>query len=141
MATLELAIEIAAEAHARQTDKGGQPYILHPLRLMFALNDPTDRIVAVLHDVVEDSAWTFRDLSAVGFSRDAVDALRALTRKDGETYDDFIARAAANPIARRVKLADLADNSDMNRIPNPKQKDWDRTKKYARAITTLLDAA
>jgi len=141
MGCLERAIAIAAAAHAGQVDKGGQPYILHPLRLMFALDDPTDQIVAVLHDVIEDG-----DIDAYGlhvghgFSQEIVEAVEALTRRDGETYEAFITRAGANPIARRVKLADLYDNSDMTRIPNPTQKDWDRARKYARAVTALLDA-
>ena len=138
----ERAIAIATEAHAGQVDKGGQPYILHPLRLMFALEDPTDRIVAVLHDVVEDSPWGINELFVIeNFSDEVCDAVWALTRQRGETYEDFIARAGSNPIARRVTLADLDDNSDMTRIPNPTQKDWDRARKYARAITTLLAAA
>ncbi len=142
MATLERAIAIASEAHAGQVDKGGQPYILHPLRLMFALDDPTDRIVAVLHDVVEDGDISPDDLQfGCGFSPEIAAAVDALSRRKGETYEDFITRAGANPIARRVKLADLEDNSDMKRIPNPTQKDWDRARKYARAITTLLAAA
>jgi len=140
MATLDRAIAIAADAHAYLVDKGGQPYILHPLRLVLALNDPTDRIVAALHDVVEDCAdWPFARLADEGFSVEVLEAVNALTRKDGESYDDFIARAGANPIARRVKLADLDDNMDMTRIPNPTQKDWDRVRKYARAVTALLD--
>lgn len=140
MSTLELAISIAAFAHAEQVDKGGQPYILHPLRLMFALDDPTDKIVSVLHDVVEDSdKYSISHLRRFGFSDEVCDAVQALTREFGESYRDFITRAGANPIARRVKLADLDDNMDMSRIPNPTQKDWDRARKYARAVTALLD--
>lgn len=137
--TLERAIAIAAEAHADQVDKGGEPYILHPLRVMMAVKEPADRIVAVLHDVIEDSAWGINELFVVeGFSEEVCDAVWALTRQPRETYEAFIQRLSTNPIARRVKLADLDDNSDMSRIQNPTQKDWDRARKYARAITTLL---
>ena len=137
--TLERAIAIAAEAHADQVDKGGHPYILHPLRVMMAVEDPTDRIVAVLHDVVEDGdEWTFSRLAEAGFSVEVLEAVNALTRQPGETYAAFIQRLSTNPIARRVKLADLADNMDMSRIPNPTQGDRKRLEKYQRAVAALV---
>ena len=113
MPTLERAIAIAAACHAGQLDKGGHPYILHPLRLMLRLEDPTERIVAVLHDVVEDGDEdSFSQLHRDGFTSEVCDAVRALTRASGETYEDYISRAGANPIARRVKLEYLHDNLD-----------------------------
>jgi (p)ppGpp synthase/HD superfamily hydrolase len=136
-AGLERAIAIAAEAHAGQVDKGGAPYILHPLRVMLSLSGPDERIVAVLHDVVEDSDWTFERLRAAGFSSAVIKALRALTKIDGETYEAFIERAKANAIARRVKLADIADNSDLSRIPQPSTEDHWRIEKYRRAAVVL----
>jgi len=136
-APLERAIAIAAEAHAGQTDKGGAPYILHPLRVMLSLATQDERIAAVLHDVVEDSDWTFEALSAEGFGDAVVGALRCLTKQEGEPYEAFIARARANPIARRVKLADIADNSNLSRIPAPTAKDLARLEKYRKAAAAL----
>ena len=117
MATLERAIAIAAEAHAGQRDKAGAPYILHPLRVMLRLGDPVDRIVAVLHDVVEDApAWPLERLRAEGFSEEVLEAVERLTKRPGEDYEESIERAGAHPIARRVKVADLEDNMDLARL-------------------------
>ena len=137
-AGLERAIAIAAEAHAGQVDKGGAPYILHPLRVMLAVSEPNERIVAVLHDVVEDSAWTFEALREAGFGAAVIAALKALTKTEGEPYEAFIQRAKANQIARRVKLADIADNSDLSRIAQPSTEDHWRVEKYRRATAALL---
>jgi len=137
MATLERAIAIAAEAHQGQVDKAGAPYILHPLRVMMRLSSADERIVGVLHDVVEDTGWTFEDLAKEGFSSAAIDALRSVTKLEGEAYEDFVLRASRNAIGAKVKLADLADNSDMSRIANPTEKDYKRLAKYQRAIRTL----
>ena len=112
MSTLERAIVIAAEGHKGVKDKAGGPYILHPLRMMLGLSSPDERIVAVLHDVVEDcSGWTFDRLRDEGFSGEVIAALDSVTKRKGEDYDDFVRRAAANPIGRNVKLADLAERS------------------------------
>ena len=137
MSTLERAIAIAAQAHTGQTDKAGVPYILHPLRMMLSLQSEAERIVAVLHDVIEDTSWTFDDLRAEGFSEEVLAALETVTRREDETYEAFVLRAATNPIGRRVKLADLHDNSDLSRISSPTEKDFARLEKYKRAITTL----
>lgn len=136
-AGLERAIAIAAEAHAGQVDKGGAPYILHPLRVMLAVSEPDERIVAVLHDVVEDSDWTFEALAEAGFGATVIKALKALTKAEGEAYEAFIQRAKANRIARRVKLADIADNSDLSRIAQPTTEDHWRMEKYRRATEAL----
>src|SRR5690242_15994599 len=125
MSTLERAIVIAAEGHSGAEDKGGAPYILHPLRLMLSLSSPDERIVAVLHDVCEDCpGWTFERLGAEGFSNQIITALDSVTKRPGENYEAFIRRTAANPIGRRVKLADLADNSDIRRISEPTDRDF-----------------
>ncbi|MGX1175879.1 GTP pyrophosphokinase [Pseudomonas sp. R151218B TE3479] len=137
MSTLEKAISIAALAHEGQVDKGGAPYILHPLRVMLRLAHDEERIVAVLHDVVEDTATTLADLRDEGFSDAILSAIDALTKREGETYQAFIERAARDPIARRVKLADLAENSDLSRISEPSQKDLDRIEKYRKATDYL----
>lgn len=137
MSSLERAITIAAQAHAGQVDKGGAPYILHPLRVMLGVEQPEERIVAVLHDVLEDSAVTLEQLRAEGFSAPVLAALSALTKVEGEDYPAFIRRAAANPLARRVKRADLADNSDLSRIPEPGAEDLRRLEKYRQALLYL----
>ena len=122
-----------------RVDKAGQPYVLHPLRMMLRLTTPEERITAVLHDVVEDCSWTLDQLRAEGFSEAVIDAVAAVTRQPHETYEAFVLRAAANPIGRRVKLADLADNSDLSRIANPTERDRKRLEKYRRAIKTIYE--
>ena len=136
--TLERAIEIAARTHAGQTDKGGAPYILHPLRVMLRVAPGAQQIVAVLHDVVEDSDVTFEDLEREGFSAEVINGLRAVTKVAGESYEDFVARAALDPVGKAVKLADLMENSDLSRIAEPSQKDLERVEKYGRAIRYLM---
>lgn len=137
MSTLERAIEIAAIAHAGQVDKGGSPYILHPLRVMMTVESIEERIVAVLHDVVEDTDWTLDRLREEGFSESVLAGIDAVTRRPGENYNDFVHRAGCNEIGRRVKLADLLDNSDLSRIPSPTEADRQRVAKYERAIAML----
>ncbi|HTQ34848.1 MAG TPA: hypothetical protein VMI30_11800 [Stellaceae bacterium] len=129
---------IAAEAHAGQTDKASAPYILHPLRVMLRLSGEDERIVAVLHDVCEDSPdWTFDRLRAEGFPERVLEALDTVTKREGEDYEAFVLRAAAHPIGRRVKLSDLYDNSDLSRIANPTERDHQRLARYQRAIAVL----
>ena len=135
--TLERAIEIAARTHAGQTDKGGAPYILHPLRVMLRVAPGAQQIVAVLHDVVEDSDVTFEDLEREGFAAEVISGLRSVTKVAGESYEDFVARAARDPVGKAVKLADLMENSDLSRIAQPSQKDLERVAKYRRAIAYL----
>jgi (p)ppGpp synthase/HD superfamily hydrolase len=139
LATLERAIGIAAQAHAGQVDKAGAPYILHPLRVMLTLGTLEERIVAVLHDVVEDTDWTFDRLRIEGFAESVLEALDAVTRREGESYEDFVRRAAKNPIGRTVKRADLLDNLDLSRIPVPTASDHHRVAKYRNALS-LLDS-
>ena len=138
MSKLERAIRLAAEKHEGQLDKAGAPYILHPLRMMLGLSTTDERITAVLHDVVEDSDVTLDALRAAGFSEIVIQAIESVTKRPGESYESFVLRAAANPIGRRVKLADLEDNSDLSRITNPTAADCERTEKYRRAIATIL---
>lgn len=140
MATLERAIEIAAKFHSGQVDKAGQPYVLHPLRLMFAMRTPQERMAAVLHDVVEDTDMTLADLAREGFSQEVVAAVQALTKLTGESRIDAAHRAAADPIARAVKLADVADNMDLARIADPSERDFARLKEYEQVRLVLLAA-
>lgn len=139
VATLERAIEVAARAHAGQTDKAGQPYILHPLRVMIRMQIGDEMIAAVLHDVVEDTPVSLEDLRREGFSEQVVAAVEALTKREGETRLQAASRAAADPIARKVKLADNAENMDLSRIPNPTDKDHRRIEEY-REVRKLLEA-
>jgi (p)ppGpp synthase/HD superfamily hydrolase len=138
MSTLERAIAIAVEAHTGQVDKAGLPYILHPLRVMLSLRTDDERIVGVLHDVCEDCpGWDFERLRTDGFSEIVIEALASVTKIEGERYEDFVIRAAQNTIGRRVKEADLIDNSDISRIAEPTQRDHDRLAKYARALALI----
>lgn len=110
MNDLEKAIEIALDAHTEQEDKAGETYICHPLRVMQAMDTETERIVVVLHDVVEDSEYELEEIEDE-FGSEVCNAVAALTKRDGDDYlDDFIPRAADNDIARKVKRADIKDN-------------------------------
>ncbi len=137
MATLERAILIAAQAHEGQKDKSGAPYILHPLRMMMRMDSEAAMIAAVLHDVVEDTAVTFDQLRGEGFSEEILQAVECLTHRDGESYDEFIARAQTSAIARQVKIADLEDNMNVKRISEMTPKDLARVEKYHRAWRAL----
>jgi (p)ppGpp synthase/HD superfamily hydrolase len=132
MPSLERAIEIAVKAHCGCVDKAGDPYILHPLTVMLRFREPEARIVAVLHDAVEDSDMTLDDLKQEGFSGRVVDAVDALTRRDGESYEEFIIRLRPNSLARRVKLADLEHNMDLRRIESVTERDLERVAEYHR---------
>jgi (p)ppGpp synthase/HD superfamily hydrolase len=138
MSTLERAIMLATEAHDGQVDKAGKAYILHPLRVMLSLRSTEEMIVGVLHDVVEDCpGWTFERLRSEGFSVDLIAGLEAVTKRDGEDYDAFVRRAAAHPIGRKVKRADIEDNCDLTRLTKPTKRDFERIFKYKRALAYL----
>lgn len=110
------ALSVALKAHDSQLDKGGHPYIFHPVRVALHCDTESEKVVALMHDVLEDSDMTVSDLRSEGFSEDVLAALDALTRRDGEDYMDFIRRLSSNPLAVRVKLADLEDNMDISRL-------------------------
>lgn len=137
MSTLEQAIILATQQHSGQLDKGGQPYILHPLRVMLNVQSIDEKIVAVLHDVLEDTHITADDLLKLGFSSHIVDAIIALTKYPNETRLDAAHRARLNPIARRVKIADVTDNMDLTRIVNPTEKDHLRMQQYVQVLKLL----
>ena len=139
MSTLERAIEIATEAHRGQFDKAGNNYIGHPLRVMSAGKTLNEKIVGVLHDVVEDSNWTFEQLSNEGFSDEIIAALRCVTKlSEDEPYDEFIERVKKNNLAIAVKINDLSDNMDIRRLKELTEKDFQRLQKYHRAYTQLI---
>ena len=139
MSTLQRAIEIATEAHNGQFDKSGKDYIGHPLRVMDMGNTEEEKIVGVLHDVVEDTDWTFERLTAEGFSEEIISALRCVTKAfENENYDDFIERVKKNPLAVAVKINDLTDNMDIRRLPYLSDKDVKRLKKYLKAYKKLI---
>jgi len=137
MATLGKAIAIAAQAHQEQRDKAGAPYILHPLRMMLRMSSETEMMAAILHDVVEDTAWTLEQLRQAGFAEEVVQAVECLTHRDHETYEEFITRVRTNPIATKVKLADLEDNMDMRRLSVVTAQDVQRLHKYHHAWMAL----
>lgn len=142
--TLEDAIAFAALQHKGQQDKAGAPYILHPLRVMANLGraaSQEERIAAVFHDVVEDCEVSLQNLRDLGYSSQVVEAVDALTKRPDEEddYDKAIRRVVQNPIARRVKIADLTDNLDISRIANPTAKDHKRLEKYRAAKAFLLE--
>ena len=139
MSTLDRAIEIATQAHKGQFDKSGKEYIGHPLRVMEMGMTEQEKIVGVLHDVVEDSDWTFEALEAEGFSPEIISALRCVTKtSENENYDDFIERVKKNPLATAVKINDLTDNMDIRRLPYLSDKDVKRLKKYLKAYKRLI---
>ena len=139
MSTLKRAIEIATEAHKGQFDKSGKDYIGHPLRVMEMGNSEEEKIVGILHDVVEDTPWTFEMLEAEGFSPEVIAALKCVTKtSENENYDDFIERVKKNPLAVAVKINDLSDNMDIRRLPYLSDKDIKRLKKYLKAYKKLI---
>lgn len=137
---LNKAIIIASEAHNGQLDKSGKPYILHPLRVMLNVEGGIkEQCAAVLHDVLEDTYITLEYITEQGFDDDIITALKLLTRDHNEDYMDYILKLKHNTIARTVKLADLKDNMDMSRIPNPTERDFIRLEKYKKAKALLLE--
>ena len=139
MSTLERAIEIATQAHEGQVDKAGNAYIGHPLRVMEMGRTIEEKIAGVLHDIVEDSPWTFEMLEAEGFAPEIIAALKCVTKiSENEDYDDFIERVKKNPLAVAVKINDLTDNMDIRRLPYLSDKDVKRLKKYLKAYKKLI---
>ena len=137
---LKLAIEIAISAHNGQLDThNGRPYIEHPFRVMNAGHTLQEKIVGVLHDVVEDTDWTLDKLKSEGFTNEIIDGLDAVTRRDNESYDDYIIRVQTNPLGIRVKLNDLTDNMDIRRWKEIQYKDLARLQKYLPAYKKLIE--
>ena len=136
---LAKAIEIALEAHKGATDKAGMPYAGHIMRVMQAGRTLDEKIVGVLHDLVEDTHWTFDMLLEEGFPPHIVDALRCVTKMhDDEPYEEFIKRVKTNPLAVAVKINDLTDNMDIRRLSELTDKDAKRLRKYLKAYRALV---
>ena len=132
------AMEICFEAHKKQTDKSGIPYVFHPIHLAEQMTTEETTIVALLHDVVEDSDITFEYLENEEFDKAVIDAVKLLTHKDKSVkYGDYVKKIKTNPIAKAVKLADLAHNSDITRLDVVTEKDLKRRQKYLEAIEIL----
>ena len=131
------ALKLCFEAHKAQLDKSGMPYVFHPFHLAEQMRDENTTIVALLHDVIEDTDYTFNDLIAMGFDGAIIDAIELMTHEEGVPYMDYVEKIKSNPIAREVKLADLRHNSDLSRLDAPTEKDKMRVEKYRKAIGLL----
>ena len=129
---------LATKAHEGQTDKAGLPYITHPERVASRMENPEAQVIGWLHDTVEDTPITLRDIEAT-FGPETAAAVDAISRRDGEPWSDYLERVAANPMARQVKISDLIDNSNLSRIPHVTLKDVERQKKYNKALKKLLE--
>ena len=134
---LEKAIAIAAVAHAEQTGKGGEPFILHPLRMMLRCGTDVERVTAVLHDVVEHTEWTLEQLRGKGFPAEVIDTVDALTRRPEEPYDDYVRRAAAQPLGRLIKILDLEDNIQRTRSVARTPDELTKVDRYIQALEML----
>lgn len=132
------AMIIAYNAHHGQVDKSGVPYIFHPIHVAEQMKTEEECIVALLHDTVEDTNITFEVLEKE-FSATVIEALKLLTHDKSIDYFDYVRKLKSNPIAKKVKLADLYHNSDITRMENPTEKDWKRKEKYHKAILILLE--
>ena len=131
------AMKLCFEAHRNQTDKSGLPYVFHPFHLAEQMTDETTTIVALLHDVAEDSDYSLQDIKAMGFSQEVITAISLLTHDKSVPYMDYVALIKLNPVAKAVKLADLKHNSDLSRLDVVDKKALERREKYLTAIAFL----
>lgn len=132
-------MKLAYEMHEGQKDRSGIPYIFHPIHLAEQMVDEDSTIVALLHDIVEDTSMTFDKLLDLGFTSEIVDAIQLLTKPEEEDYLDYVSRVKQNELARKVKLADLTHNMDLTRLDQPSQKDYERKNKYLKALELLIN--
>ena len=133
------ALKLCFEAHKNQVDKSGMPYVFHPFHLAEQMQDETTTVVALLHDVVEDTDYTLQDLTDMGFSKEVTDALALLTHDKDVPYMDYVAAVKDNAVAKAVKLADLQHNADLSRLDEVNEKALQRQKKYRNAIAFLQE--
>ena len=131
------ALALCFQAHKDQLDKGGMPYVFHPFHLAEQMTDEDTTVLALLHDVVEDTPYTLDDLARMGFSPRVLEALALMTHNPAIPYLDYVAKIKANPLARAVKLADLRHNSDLSRLDSPDPRALMRVEKYRQAIALL----
>lgn len=131
------ALKLCFEVHKDQLDKSGLPYVFHPFHLAEQMEDENTTIVALLHDVIEDTDFTLDDLRSWGFNKSVIEALALMTHDENVPYMDYIAKLQTNPIARAVKLADLRHNSDLTRLDIVDERALSRVRKYAQAIKLL----
>lgn len=131
------ALKLCFEVHKEQKDKSGLPYVFHPFHLADQMDDENSVIVALLHDVVEDSDKTFEDLIEMGFKHEIIDALKLLTHEEDVDYFEYVLKIKENELAKKVKLADLRHNSDTSRLDKITEKDSQRVHKYRKAIEIL----
>lgn len=133
------ALKVCFEAHKDQVDKSGAPYVFHPFHLAEQMKDEKTTIVALLHDVIEDTEYTFEDLRNMGFDNEVIEALMLMTHNKDIPYMDYVAKIKHNPIAKAVKLADLQHNSDLSRLDVVDEKALKRKEKYSEAISLLTE--
>ena len=133
------AMRLSFEAHKDQVDKSGMPYVYHPFHLAEQMETEDTVIVALLHDVVEDTDYTLEDIRAMGFPERVIEALALMTHEKSVPYMDYVAKIKNNPIAKAVKLADLKHNSDLSRLDVVDGKVRERAEKYANAIKLLME--
>lgn len=131
------ALKLCFDAHKEQTDKSGMPYVFHPFHLAEQMETEDATVVALLHDVVEDTDNTLDDLRELGFGETVLEALKLLTHDDGVDYMEYVQAIKGNPIAKEVKLADLRHNSDISRLDTVDEKALERREKYLQALTLL----
>ena len=132
------ALKLCFEAHKDQTDKSGLPYVFHPFHLAEQMPDEKTTVVALLHDVIEDTDYTLDDMKNMGFSDDILSAIALMTHDDGVPYMEYVALIKKNPIAKMVKLADLRHNSDMSRLDKVTAHDRERAEKYKKLPSALV---
>lgn len=133
------ALKLCFEAHKNQVDKSGMPYVFHPFHLAEQMIDERTTIVALLHDIVEDTDYTFDDLRSMGFENEIIEVLMLMTHDEAVPYMEYVKKIKNNPIAKAVKLADLRHNSDLSRLDIVDEKALERKEKYAEAIRLLTD--
>lgn len=135
----QIALELAVKKHKNQTDKAGNPYILHPLHVMENVKNKDAKIVAILHDIIEDTDVTEDYLLEIGISKHIVDAVVLLTHNDNTEYQEYVKNLSSNPLSKEVKITDLQHNMDLKRLPILKEKDLDRNRKYQIAYHFLIN--
>jgi (p)ppGpp synthase/HD superfamily hydrolase len=138
MSNLARAVIIAALAHQNQVDLAGAPYMLHLMRVTLKMLTQDEQIVAILHDLLEDTDWTLEQVAKEGFSPAILHSLDLVTHRKGESYPSYISRVKVDRTASAVKLADMLDNLDLMRIPSLSDKDLERAAKYHRHSLELM---